>query len=386
VNQTRTLTRTDLYERVWSTPMRKLAAEFGLSDAGLAKICRKNGIPLPGIGYWRLVETGHAPKRTPLQEIQPGEREEIAITAREPKPFELPKKADLGSVAEIEVRHDREITHPLAVRTKRVFEPTSKADSGAMVPKVVKAPHVRTSATALPRVLRILDALFCAVEQQGHSVIWETSAGAKLKILIGGEQVGLGIMEIFSRKPHAPTQEEIARRKKNLYVYAPKWDYLPTCELRLSIENLPYDLRHVRSSWGDGKTRRVENCLEDLVAILPHLAKALKLVREENERECLRREEERKREEEERQSQEEYDRKAKVVGEFLRRWNESKAFRDFAAAIQDGVDKSPVQDGHKQEVLEIAKWIAHHAENLNPLADFESMIDEFNDPPWQYGW
>jgi hypothetical protein len=130
----------------------------------------------------------------------------------------------------------------------------------------------------------------------------------------------------------------------------------------------------------------VENCLGELVAILPHLAKALKLVREENERERLRREEERKRQEEERQRQEEYDRKAKVVGKFLRRWNESNAFRDFAAAIQDGVDKSPAQNGQKQEVLEIAKWIAHHAKNLNPLEDFESMIDEFNDPPWQYGW
>jgi hypothetical protein len=164
--------------------MRKLAAEFGLSDVGLAKICRKNGIPHPGIGYWRLVETGHAPKRTPLLEIHPEEREEIAITAREPKPFEPPKKADLGSVAKIEVRNNREITHPLAVRTKRVFEPTSKADSGAMVPKVVKAPHVRASAPALPRILRILDLLFCAVEQQGYLVVWEPSADAKLKILI----------------------------------------------------------------------------------------------------------------------------------------------------------------------------------------------------------
>ena len=64
------------------------------------------------------------------------------------------------------------------------------------------------------------------------------------------------------------------------------------------------------------------------------MAKALKRVREEAERERLRIEEDRKQREEERRRQEEYDRKAKVAGEFLRRWNESKAFRHFAAAIE----------------------------------------------------
>jgi hypothetical protein len=384
VNQTRTLTRNELYERVWSTPMRKLASEFGFSDVGLAKICRKNGIPLPGLGYWRLVETGQSPERTPLPEIRPGEEEAIVITRREPKPYELPRKADLGSIAKIEVRDDREITHHLAVRTKRDFKPTSKSDSGAMVPKMVEAPHVRISAAALPRALRILDAFFSAVEKQSYSVSWETGPGSKPKILIDGEQIGFGIIEIFSRKPHAPTQEEIARRKKNLYVYAPNWDYVPTGELRILIENLPYELRHVRSSWGDGKTRRLENCLGELVAILPHLAKALKLVREENERDRLRREEERKQREEEHERQEEYDRKAKVAGEFLQRWRDSKAFRGLAVAIKEKAESSPAQDSQKREILALAQWIAQHANNLNPLDDFDWMIDEFNDPPWPY--
>ena len=386
MSKTRTLTRNDLYERVWSTPMRKLASEFGVSDVGLATICRKNGIPLPGMGYWRLVETDHAPERKPLPVIQPGESEAIAITAREPKPYDLPRKTDLGVVPKVEVRGDREITHPLVVRTKRVFQPTSKDDRGAVVPKVVKAPHIRVSAGALPRALRILDALFCALERQGYSMGWETSPDAKVKILVDGEEISFGIMEIFSRKPHTPTPDEIARRKKNLYVYAPNWNYVPTGELRLSIEHLPYELRHIRSSWSDGKTRRVENCLGELVAILPHVAKALKLIREENERERLRREEERKQAEEERRRQEEYDRKAKVAGEFLRRWKESKVFRDLAAAIEEKAESSLVQDGQKQEILAIAQWIARHADNMNPLADFDWMIDEFNDPPWQYSW
>jgi hypothetical protein len=34
------LTREELYEKVWSRPMRSLAKEWGISDVGLAKICK----------------------------------------------------------------------------------------------------------------------------------------------------------------------------------------------------------------------------------------------------------------------------------------------------------------------------------------------------------
>lgn len=46
------LTRTELYELVWSEPMTKLAKRFGISDVGLAKACRRAGIPVPERGYW----------------------------------------------------------------------------------------------------------------------------------------------------------------------------------------------------------------------------------------------------------------------------------------------------------------------------------------------
>jgi len=60
MSQTRIrLTRTELYEKVWTTPMRTLAKEFGMSDVGLAKVCRKHNVPVPPVGYWRRKETGH---------------------------------------------------------------------------------------------------------------------------------------------------------------------------------------------------------------------------------------------------------------------------------------------------------------------------------------
>ena len=52
------LTREELYAQVWAEPMTKLAQRYGLSDRGLAKICTRTGIPVPGRGYWARVQSG----------------------------------------------------------------------------------------------------------------------------------------------------------------------------------------------------------------------------------------------------------------------------------------------------------------------------------------
>ncbi len=55
------LTRKELYDRVWAEPMQTLSRELGLSDVGLAKICRRHGVPVPARGYWAKKRVGKAP-------------------------------------------------------------------------------------------------------------------------------------------------------------------------------------------------------------------------------------------------------------------------------------------------------------------------------------
>jgi len=59
--------RNVLYDEVWAQPMWTLANKYGISDVGLAKTCRKLGVPLPGLGYWAKKSAGKkVPKRPPL--------------------------------------------------------------------------------------------------------------------------------------------------------------------------------------------------------------------------------------------------------------------------------------------------------------------------------
>ena len=68
--------RAELYERVWSEPMRILAQQYGVSDVYLARVCRILRIPLPGLGYWAKKNAGKPTiKRPPLPPL-PSEREQ----------------------------------------------------------------------------------------------------------------------------------------------------------------------------------------------------------------------------------------------------------------------------------------------------------------------
>jgi hypothetical protein len=66
VKHTRTLTRDELYELVWSEPVAKLASDIGISDMALAKRCKREGVPLSPRGYWARVAPGQSPARPPL--------------------------------------------------------------------------------------------------------------------------------------------------------------------------------------------------------------------------------------------------------------------------------------------------------------------------------
>ena len=50
--ESKRVSRDELYGLVWTTPMSRLASEFGITGNGLAKICDRLDVPYPPRGYW----------------------------------------------------------------------------------------------------------------------------------------------------------------------------------------------------------------------------------------------------------------------------------------------------------------------------------------------
>lgn len=117
--------------------------------------------------------------------------------------------------------------------------------------------------------------------------------------------------------------------------------------------------------------------MTDFVGTLPYLAKAVKIVNEEAERERQRWQEERRLEEERRRINAEYDRKAKIVDQILEFWNRSKEFQELANVMNARIESSTIDETEKAKLREVSSWIARHAENSDPFADFEWIVDAF---------
>lgn len=77
-------TRRDLYDLVWSQPMRMLATRFGVSDVALAKTCKKADIPIPYRGYWNRKQASKPAVQTDLFPRFPGASDVIEVGTDEP--------------------------------------------------------------------------------------------------------------------------------------------------------------------------------------------------------------------------------------------------------------------------------------------------------------
>ena len=103
IQPARRLTREELYALVWERPMNRLAAEFGISDTGLAKICRKLDVPYPPRGYWAKKEAGKPVVTFKLSPGKDGTPRQVEIRPTLPKTTPRPEVEESIIAAAIKV-------------------------------------------------------------------------------------------------------------------------------------------------------------------------------------------------------------------------------------------------------------------------------------------
>lgn len=75
------LSRSALYDLVWSEPRTALAKRFGLSDVGLAKACVRANVPMPPRGYWARLAAGKRIPQVPLPARGLGQSDMVRVGA-----------------------------------------------------------------------------------------------------------------------------------------------------------------------------------------------------------------------------------------------------------------------------------------------------------------
>lgn len=370
------LTREELYKKVWAAPMKAVAQEFGVSASGLANVCRKHNIPVPAVGHWTKIEVGKKITPPPLiPELSGNERVHFHVRERI-----SPELAAVAAEVPASVRIPQQLSHALALKTEKLLASGKESDNKLLVPKTGTAAHLVVSRQQLPRALRIMNALFLAVEERGYVVSWPKKEGERLTVSVEGESVAVSMQEILDSERHVltPVEEEHPWR-------APKWDYKLTGRLRLSIDSLPYS-SHVRATWADGKIQIVENCLGDFIVGLKVAAAAIKKSRLEREARDRRWEEERKKEEEQRRRAEEHKRRAELINGLIENWEEANRVRTFVGALTKAASQKELPDDKKWEIQQVLDWTIKYADFLDPLTDLPDSVDEFVHPELKYPW
>lgn len=97
------LSRSELYERVWTDPVRAVAESFGVSDVWLKKCCAQADIPVPERGYWAKLKVGKPVIRVRLAPRGPGKADRVVI-GKDPFQYRWPidPEAELADPIPIE--------------------------------------------------------------------------------------------------------------------------------------------------------------------------------------------------------------------------------------------------------------------------------------------
>lgn len=174
------ITREKLYELVWSEPMLKIAARYGVSSSYLARVCTRLRVPRPARGYWAKLAVGIQSTAPPLPESRPGDERAwsrdgyAAVSVALPKPaieLDLPQP---GELSKSPVRRGRSRSHALVSGAKELFE--SGRVSSYSRPQYLKPAKkllidLAVTKTGLAHALAFANQLFLELEERGHRVV-----------------------------------------------------------------------------------------------------------------------------------------------------------------------------------------------------------------------
>ncbi len=402
-----TLSREELYELVWSKPMVELAQDFGLSDVALAKRCRKVGVPVPGRGYWARVAAGQEPRRPKLakRDVPTGN----SALAFAPKPEESPPAdtADLPpEEAAIRAQIDglplaiapalastsppiQRLTHRLKVIPAKEIAWAHRSDRQGPILEI------NVSDAQAPRALQIADAVIRGAESLGWAfeAVKPKDPGHRQRVpdtpepfplgalTVVGEPMAIRIDEPQRQTAHVLTADELRRQKRGDYVYVPKWDH--DWSGRLCLQGHEPDSRYGARTWKDGKRRRLEDQVREILVGLYELALQAKAQRAERE-EWERKQRERERLESERSDRR--DAEVKLIQELERQagaWFRARLLRRYIRAARRALGKDSITAKRGEERVDFFAWAQGYVDQLDPLHTTARNTDLLED---RYAW
>jgi hypothetical protein len=425
------LSRDDLYELAWSKPILELAKDFGISDVGLAKRCKRLGIPLPGRGYWARVDAGQTPYRPKLPKREDQWQDQSALTVG--RSTAIPMQATVATlttalaeslddpasvstrIAALDVQTMAKILDTLAPvkrtalhkkhpqRSELTFNRGEK--SGPIIPMSVTESELERSLLLADSVLRAAESLgwsFGVSEilqkkaeeeaermrsQYGRHAPPEPSKPdpAPGRLWVEGEEIEFRIEEKTRDEPRTPTAAELAREKREWGYHAPRTVSVSTGHLRVVRFDSEYRYRGPqRHSWYDRKGKPVETQIKDILLGFYELAILEKDRRAKAEQAARERAEEKRLREEQIARQEANAKLIRQLETDAGAWHRARYLRRYIRAVRREIAGSTIQASYLNATLDYLAWAERYVDQLDPLSS-KPRLEDFERPTNEYG-
>ncbi len=362
------LTREQLYELVWITPMIQLAKKYDISDNGLRKICKGMDIPLPEQGHWQKVQYGKSVRIKKLSKDYSG-KNEINLSERdnENQPIDSAiyrKRALIKSYENLDqsfFKVSKRLISPskyiVAVQKTLVSEKGLRFSDDPHVSNNRDELKIKVSPANIGRALRFFDTLIKLLRYRGHDVIID---GITTCAVIKDVKIEIALREKM-------------RIERVMGKYWPNNKYHPTDVLILKID------RWSRiKDFSDGKIK-LEDKLPMILADLEYRAQKEIEWRIESEKQRIIEEERKRIERELKERKEKEMQKFKNLFNQFDRWQQSRNLREYISAIEE---KSSREEAHSEELTSWANWANQKADWYDPTIrkrdEITGFYEDFN--------
>jgi hypothetical protein len=333
-------------------------------------------VPLPGRGYWSMVQKGLKLTRPILKPIHDSKQSVVEIRKRtldvvksksadEDDPLVLFEKLPENKIV---VPERLNSPHPLVKTTKAFLKSRDVDKYGRIMNHGLSCFNVHVSKALLPRTMIIMNTIIKELEKREMKIFIRERRHPNTVLSIKGEELEIGIEEPSGKVEHQKTKSELADAKRYPSLYAhTTYDYKPSGKLRLFIDT--YTWSAMRRSWHDSESKKIEDRLNEIFIGFIKVADEIKqdrLTREKEEKERLERI--RLYEEIQRQKAEE----EKRINDLLKQvnsWSQSNAIKQFINHVKTAAIE---KYGKIEEESDLGKWLTWanlQAQRLDPISE-----------------
>lgn len=383
--------REALYELVWTTPVKTLATQHGISDVAFAKTCKHHNIPLPPRGHWAKLEAGKKVYRQPLPARALGMPRDVAFGASKwdyygsapknlieleltaPQPFDetlAEVRVKLTkSVKKVTVPRDLSMAHPVIRKLLEADIPRREKYLASTYRSLYDAPYFDSPFEQ--RRLRALNALFLCLEKYDARVTSSGKNPQKFNVKVGATDVLISIDDPKAERSSWYGAADIAKAASSALV--------------VKIDN-GAAVEGIQTSWQDKPDDRVESHLTD-VAVNVLVAGEHTCREKENSRyqwlveykahlieRAKREKEEAEQAERERRIREEKARVDRLLSE-AKALREAEEIRAYVASVRK-LNENSMDPVSVDELTNWALWAMEQADRIDPVRSRRFLNDQ----------